>query len=126
MNETFDNLIAGCRNRLTGLRLFSSRHARWVKCAKSAGAVLLLGSFALGLGGCAGYYEPGYAGGYYDPNYAPFYSDYGYNDSTFGGFGAYSGDVFVGGIHHRGYYGGHHFSHDFRGGGGHGGGGHHR
>ncbi|MDR3401733.1 MAG: hypothetical protein P4L99_04465 [Chthoniobacter sp.] len=125
MNENLKTSLADWRNRWTNLNPLTFGHAKWVKGARSAGAALLLGGFALSLGGCAGYYEPGFTGAYYDPDYAPYYPDYGYNDGLYGGFGAYTGDVLIGGIHHHGYYGGHHFSHDFHGGGGsfHGGGG---
>jgi hypothetical protein len=137
MNANLDNSVPRQWGWLKNLRLLPARHALWLKGAKAACAALLLGGFALSLGGCAGYYEPGFTGAYYDPDYAPYYPDYGYNDGLYGGFGAYTGDVFIGGIHHHGYYGGHHFSHDFHGGGFrsgggfhgggfHGGGGHHR
>ena len=85
MNENLKTSLADWRNRWANLHPLTFGHAQWVKGARSAGAALLLGGFALSLGGCAGYYEPGYAGAYYNPDYSPIYSDYGYNDGAFGG-----------------------------------------
>jgi hypothetical protein len=107
----------------------------WGRTAKSICLALLLGAAALTMNGCAGYYEPGFGSSYYSPDYGSYYGDYGYNYAPWD-YGAYGGDILIGGIHHHGYYGGHHFGHDFHGsgggfhgggfhgGGGHGGGGH--
>jgi hypothetical protein len=68
---------------------------------------------ALGLGGCAGdVYTAGYGPSYYTPDYGSYYSDYGYDGNPYWGSGRYfGGGIIVGGRHHRGSYGGHHFVH---------------
>jgi hypothetical protein len=79
-------------------------------------AVVLLSSGALTYTGCAG--EGVAYDSYYGPSYAGYYSDYGYNGDPYWGGGPYvGGEYVIGGSRHRGYYGGHHFAHDFRGGG---------
>lgn len=73
---------------------------------------------AMSFSGCAGdYYVAGYGPAYYAPDYGPYYADYGYADYPYWGPGPYyAGEIIVGGVHHRGYYGGHHFVHEWRGG----------
>lgn len=72
----------------------------------------LLAIAALGLGGCAGGYGPGY----YAPDYGSYYSDYGYDGNPYWGSGQYSGgDIVVDGVHHHGHFGGHHFVHESNG-----------
>lgn len=104
-----------------------TRGPTWKSWALAAAA---LGIACLSTGCMA--YPGGFSAGYYEPDYSSYYGDYGYSGAPFGDFGGfYGGDIIVGGVHHHGYYGGHHFGHDFHGGfgGGHGwhggGGGHH-
>jgi len=98
----------------------------WRRVTRAVCAALLLGGTMFTMGGCAGYYEPGFGSAYYSPDYGPYYGDYGYAYSPWD-YGGYGGDILIGGVRHHGYYGGHHFGHDFHGGGGgfHGGGGGH-
>ena len=78
----------------------------------------LLAAAAIGLSGCAdgGGYAAGYGPGYYAPDYGSYYGDYGYAGGPYwGGGGYYGGEIVVGGVRHRGYYGGHHFAHEWSG-----------
>jgi hypothetical protein len=88
--------------------------------AKFFTAGVLLAAAAIGLSGCAdggGNYAAGYGPGYYAPDYGPYYGDYGYAGNPYWGGGPYSGgEIVVGGVRHRGYYGGHHFAHQWSGG----------
>jgi hypothetical protein len=73
---------------------------------------------AVSFTGCAGgYYAAGYGPAYYGPDYGPYYAEYDYGGYPYWGTGAYyGGEIVVGGVHHRGYYGGHHFAHEWGGG----------
>jgi hypothetical protein len=76
-----------------------------------AAAVLIFTAFAFG--GCA--VGAGYDTGYYAPSYAGYYADYGYTGGPYWGRGPYVGStIVVSGRTHRGYYGRHHYSHDWR------------
>ena len=74
------------------------------------------GGYGGGRGG-GSYAGRGYGRAFYSPRYNRYYGDYGYGGDPydFGGYG-YDDGFDVGGYRHRGYYGGHHYSHDFRGG----------
>jgi hypothetical protein len=79
----------------------------------------LLVAAAFGFSGCAqGNYASGYGSSYYAPDYGSYYGDYGYGGDPYWGSGPYSGgEIVVGGTRHRGYYGGHHFTHESSGAG---------
>lgn len=80
------------------------------KATISAGAALLIIA-VLGLSGCA----VGYDTGYYTPTYTGYYGDYGYVGGPYWGAGPYVGStIVIGGRTHRGYYGRHHYAHDWR------------
>ena len=86
-------------------------------------SLLGLGVIALALNGCAtGDVAAGYNTAYFAPDYQPYYGAYGYDGLPYWGDGPYvDAAVIVGGREHRGYFGGHHFAHDwgsFRGAGG--------
>jgi len=69
---------------------------------------LLSGCVATGVG-------VGYDTGYYAPSYASYHRDYGYDGYPYWGAGPYIGStIVIGGRSHRGYYGGHHYTRDFR------------
>ncbi len=77
-------------------------------------AAVILALAALGLNGCV--VGAGYETGYYAPSYAGYYGDYGYAGAPYWGYGPYVGStIVIRGRSHRGYYGRHHFSHDWRG-----------
>ncbi len=71
-----------------------------------------------GYGGGRGYGGHGYGRAFYAPRYDRYYGGYGYGGEPYYIGGAYDDDdgIDFGGYRHRGYYGGHHYSHDFRGG----------
>lgn len=78
------------------------------------GALLLVSLGLCALGGCVA--TGGYGSAYYAPDYSGYYGDYGYYGDPYWGGGPYVGStIVIGGHSHRGYYGGHHFSHDFHG-----------
>jgi hypothetical protein len=83
-----------------------------LKVAKGL-AVAMIAAAAVGLAGCAGgYYQAGYGPGYYAPDYGSYYGDYGYGGGPYFGYGGVYGgtDIVIGGVHHHGYYGYHHFA----------------
>jgi hypothetical protein len=79
---------------------------------------------AISFTGCAGgYYAAGNGPAYYAPDYGPYYAEYDYGGDPYWGTGPYyGGEIAVGGVQHRGYYGGHHFAHEWGGGNARGGG----
>ena len=96
-------------------RIFSDRVKR-LAAAKAASMALLAGSLALASGGCAAYPEAGYGRAYYTPDYSSYYGEYGYGGEPYPAFaGGYGDGLFIGGVRHQGYYGSHHFGHDFMG-----------
>jgi hypothetical protein len=88
--------------------------------AKVFMAAALVAAATIGLSGCAdggGSYAGGYGSRYYAPDYGAYYGDYGYAGNPYWGGGSYyGGEIVVGGVRHRGYYGGHHFAHQWSGG----------
>src|SRR4051812_29760456 len=83
----------------------------------SLGMVAVCGLVVMALSGCvATGVGVGYDTGYYAPSYSGYYSDYGYGGAPYWGAGPYVGStILIGGRSHRGYYGGHHYAHEFRG-----------
>src|SRR3978361_1312246 len=103
------------RTLMSGNEGRGSQGANWKVRAIALVAIVMVGA---GLGGCAGTVgaSGGYGTAYYAPDYGTYYGDYGYDGSPYWGGGPYVGStIVIGGRSHSGYYGGHHFSHDFHG-----------
>jgi hypothetical protein len=83
-----------------------------VHLPKRFAAAVVLMITVLALSGCV--VGAGYDTGYYAPSYTGYYADYGYGGGPYWGSGPYVGStIVVGGRTHRGYYGRHHYSHDW-------------
>jgi hypothetical protein len=70
----------------------------------------------LGLIGCADYAAVGYSATYYEPDYHPLYGYYVYDGAPWWGPDVtyVRNNIIVrGGDHHHGWYGGHHFPHEW-------------
>jgi hypothetical protein len=98
-------------SELNGVKQPSTQ--RWLEHTLVLALIIVAG---VGLSGCAETGGVGYSSAYYAPDYGPYYGDYGYDGYPYWGGGPYLGSsIIIGGRSHRGYYGGHHFAHDFRG-----------